>query len=157
MGQPGLLIHWTHFKILCFPPCKGSLEAARLLLPSYPDRQSLLHTTWEGSRTGQGKVEELLLQGRKRRDVPFAGAREPPTMRVKHSLDSPRGRRETTSALHPPEPLAAAWQGRGTSVPLLEGAVLLSYTHRNTHPPQETHHSLAGKLLESAIITIIQY
>lgn len=53
-----------------------------------------LADTWEGSGRGQGRMEELeVLQGRRRRDVPFAGTRQPPIVRVKHSLDSPRGRR----------------------------------------------------------------
>lgn len=60
----------------------------------------------------EGKVEKLqaalVLQGRKRRDVPFAGTRDSPAMRVKHSLDCPRGEKIN----HRCSPrFRAAWQG----------------------------------------------
>lgn len=57
-GSLALLIPCTHFHILCFPPRKGSLGAARSLCcssqqgqrcPSHPHRPNLLHSTWEGS------------------------------------------------------------------------------------------------------------
>lgn len=150
MGQPGLLIHWAHFKILCFPPCKGSPGPASWMLPAVL-RMPLLTLMakasctppWERTSQARQRWKQAvgcpgLLQGRKRRDTLFVGTRDPPSMRAvwRRTAWSLKGAKDK---LQVPSTLQSRWEqpgmAVGTSVPLpgaQEGAVPLSYTHTHT-------------------------
>lgn len=125
MGQPGLLIPCTHSEILCFPPCRGSLEAARLLLPAVPELSlSPWHTkplhTWEGSRRDRERWRRRGGRGG------MCWHKGTPSNGVKHSWDSPRGRKKINIRCSPPS------RGSGSSLARQQG--LCCPTHTETTP-----------------------
>lgn len=143
VGQPGLLIPCTHSEILCFPPCRGSLEAARLLLPAVPELSlSPWHTkplhTWEGSRRdrerwrrrgGRGGMCPLLAQGN-------------PQQWGEAQLGLSKREKEDKHQVF--STLQRLWQQPGKAA-----GTMLSYTHRNNTLPWKQSTAEEENLLEA--------